>query len=87
MHFLLNMFLTYAPDNSWYILTMNELFELGGSLVREGVAHNLMRLIAEGNDDEELDEELRRFAVFSYMDLLDKPVLPDILIRVISWVR
>lgn len=42
------MILTYAPDNSWYILTINEVFELGGSLVREGVAHNLMRLLAEG---------------------------------------
>ena len=40
--------LRYAPDNSWYILTMNEVFELGGSLVREVVAHNLMRLLAEG---------------------------------------
>ena len=42
------MALKYAPDNSWYILTINEVFELGGSLVREGVAHNLMRLLAEG---------------------------------------
>lgn len=27
---------------------MNEVLELGGDLVREDVAHNLMRLIAEG---------------------------------------
>lgn len=76
----------YAPDNSWYILTINEVFELGGSLVREGVAHNLMRLLAEGSDDEEVDNETRRFAVLSYIDLLEKPVLPDILVWVICWV-
>ncbi|XP_078360431.1 uncharacterized protein LOC144644775 isoform X2 [Oculina patagonica] len=76
----------YAPDTSWYILTINEVFELGGSLVREGVAHNLMRLLAEGNDDEEADNETRRFAVLSYIDLLEKPVLPDILVWVICWV-
>lgn len=29
---------------------MNEVLELGGELVREDVAHNLMRLIAEGMD-------------------------------------
>lgn len=46
--YLLDTTLKYAPDNSWYILTMNEVFELGGSLVREPVAHNLMRLLAEG---------------------------------------
>ena len=45
---VLDTIFTYAPDNSWYILTINEVFELGGSLVREGVAHNLMRLLAEG---------------------------------------
>ncbi|XP_067037313.1 AP-4 complex subunit epsilon-1-like isoform X2 [Acropora muricata] len=76
----------YAPDNSWYILTMNEIFELGGSLVRETVSHNLMRFLAEGTDEEDADNEIRRFAVVSYMDLLEKPVLPDILIRVICWV-
>ncbi|XP_015753041.1 PREDICTED: AP-4 complex subunit epsilon-1-like [Acropora digitifera] len=76
----------YAPDNSWYILTMNEIFELGGSLVRESVSHNLMRFLAEGTDEEDADNEIRRFAVVSYMDLLEKPVLPDILVRVICWV-
>ena len=39
----------YAPDNNWYIRTMNAVFELGGDLVRPDVAHNLMRLIAEGS--------------------------------------
>ncbi|XP_068743856.1 uncharacterized protein [Montipora capricornis] len=76
----------YAPDNSWYILTMNEVFELGGPLVREAVSHNLLRLLAEGTDDEDADNEIRRFAVTTYMGLLEKPVLPDILVRVISWV-
>ena len=46
--YTLDTALKYAPDNAWYILTINEVFELGGSLVREGVAHNLMRLLAEG---------------------------------------
>ena len=30
---------------------MNSVFELGGSLVRREVAHNLMRLIAEGRNN------------------------------------
>ena len=38
----------YSPDNNWFMQTMNEVFELGGSLVRKDVVHNLMRLIAEG---------------------------------------
>ena len=39
-----------------------------------------------GTDDENADNEIRRFAVVSYLDLLEKPVLPDVLVRVICWV-
>ena len=43
-------------------------------------------LSSTGTEDEDADNDLRRFAVNSYVDLLEKPVLPDILIRVICWV-
>lgn len=54
--------------------------------MRKEVAHNLMRLIAEGTEDEETDRELRMDAVSSYLALLDKPNLPDILIKIMCWV-
>ena len=38
----------FSPNNLWFLKTMNEVFEVGGALVRKDVAHNLMRLIAEG---------------------------------------
>lgn len=77
----------YAPDNSWFIRTMNSVFELGGELVRSDVAHNLMRLIAEGSgEDDDDDAELRRFAASTYYRMLDKPKLPDILVCVVCWV-
>lgn len=38
----------YAPDNEWFIRVMNEVFELGGNMVEEGVAFSIMRLIGEG---------------------------------------
>ncbi|CAK4084297.1 unnamed protein product [Aphanomyces euteiches] len=77
----------FAPSNAWYIQTMTNVFELGGELVKEEVAHNLMRLIAEGSgDDEEQDMELRRDAVDTYLELLEKPVLPDILVCTMAWV-
>ena len=45
-----------------------------------------MRLIAEGTDDDDTDVELRVDAVSSYLELLDKPHLPDILVKIICWV-
>ena len=54
--------------------------------MRSEVAHNLMRLIAEGTEDEDTDNELRLDAVSAYLELLDKPHLPDVLVKIISWV-
>ena len=77
----------FAPNNQWYILTMTEVFELGGDLVDPEVANNLMRLIAEGvGEDEESDAELRRFVVEQYLGILDKPSMPDILMQTVFWV-
>lgn len=47
------------------------------------LADNLMRLIAEGagEEDEAADAELRAQAVSSYLTLLEKPNLPDILLQ------
>ena len=38
----------YAPDSYWFIDTMNQIFSIGGNLVKADSAFNLMRLIAEG---------------------------------------
>ena len=40
----------YSPDNEWYVTTMNQVFELGGELVDNHVAFNMMRLIGEGKE-------------------------------------
>ncbi|XP_065178615.1 AP-4 complex subunit epsilon-1-like [Sycon ciliatum] len=76
----------FAPNNSWFMQTMNAVFELGGSLVRPEVAHNLMRLLAEGTEDEDQDLELRLYAVESYMELTDHLILPNILVKIMCWV-
>ena len=56
---------------------MNAVFELGGELVRPDIAHNLMRLIAEGSgEDEAADMAMRTYAASQYYELLEKPVLP-----------
>lgn len=63
---------------------MYQVFELGGEVVEPALADNLMRLIAEGagEEDEIADAELRAQAVSSYLSLLDKAQLPDILLQV-----
>lgn len=54
-------------------------------MVAPSLADNLMRLVAEGagEGDEEADAELRSRAAASYLSLLDKPSLPNILLKVL----
>ena len=61
-----------------------QVFELGGEVVQPALANSLMRLIAEGagEDNEQADAELRGQAVQSYLELLEKPKLPQVLLQV-----
>eukprot|EP00730_Choanoeca_flexa_P017685 TRINITY_DN8548_c0_g3_i3.p1 TRINITY_DN8548_c0_g3~~TRINITY_DN8548_c0_g3_i3.p1 ORF type:complete len:1290 (+),score=355.63 TRINITY_DN8548_c0_g3_i3:32-3871(+) len=76
----------FSPDNVWYVETMNSLFRTAGDLVSADIANNLMRLIAEGTEDDDEDEELRVFAASSYIDLLEVANLPDVLVQTMAWV-
>lgn len=78
----------FAPSNQWFIQTMNKVFEHAGDLVNAKVAHNLMRLIAEGfgEDDDTADTQLRSSAVESYLQIMAEPKLPSAFLQVICWV-
>ncbi|QCD91267.1 AP-4 complex subunit epsilon [Vigna unguiculata] len=78
----------FAPSNHWFIQTMNKVFEHAGDLVNIKVAHNLMRLIAEGfgEDDDAADSQLRSSAVESYLRIIGEPKLPSVFLQVICWV-
>ncbi|TQE04464.1 hypothetical protein C1H46_009880 [Malus baccata] len=78
----------FAPSNQWFILTMNKVFEHAGDLVNVKVAHNLMKLIAEGfgEDDDDADSQLRSSAVESYLRIIGEPKLPSVFLQVICWV-
>jgi hypothetical protein len=64
--------------------TALQVFELGGDVVPAAMAANLTRLIAEGsgNGDEEADNTMRSEVVASYLDLLQKPKLSNVLLTV-----
>ncbi|PWZ30268.1 AP-4 complex subunit epsilon [Zea mays] len=75
----------FAPSNQWFIQTMNKVFEHAGDLVNIRVAHNLMRLIAEGfgEEDEGADSQLRSSAVDSYLRIVGEPKLPSSFLQVV----
>lgn len=82
----------FAPNNTWYVSTITELFKIAGDLVDPDVATNLMSLIAEGtgneDDDEEADMVLRKQAVELYVSLLASPPnrMSRVLVETLAWV-
>uniref|UniRef100_A0A3B3U3P4 AP-4 complex subunit epsilon n=1 Tax=Poecilia latipinna TaxID=48699 RepID=A0A3B3U3P4_9TELE len=77
----------YAPDNEWFIDTMNTVFSLGGDLLQPDIPNSFLKLLSEFDSVEE-DKKLRLFAVNSYISLLqgDSSKLPQRFLQVICWV-
>ncbi|XP_038562187.1 AP-4 complex subunit epsilon-1 [Micropterus salmoides] len=78
----------YAPDNEWFIETMNTVFSIGGDMMQPDIPNSFLKLLCEGFDSEEEDRKLRLFAVDSYVFLLqgEPGKLPQRFLQVISWV-
>lgn len=78
----------FAPDNVWFIQTMNAVFSVGGDVMHPDILSNFLRLLAEGFDDETEDQQLRVYAVQSYLTLLDmeNTFYPQRFLQVMSWV-
>ncbi|XP_072292068.1 AP-4 complex subunit epsilon-1 [Eucyclogobius newberryi] len=78
----------YAPDNKWFIETMNTVFSLGGDMIQADIPNSFLKLVSEGFDSEEENKKLRLFAVDSYISLLEGETrkLPQRFLQVISWV-
>ncbi|KAM6352626.1 AP-4 complex subunit epsilon-1 isoform 3-T3 [Alca torda] len=78
----------YAPDNEWFIQTMNAVFSVGGDVVHPEIPNNFLRLLAEGFDDGKEDDQLRIYAVQSYLALLEEEdaLYPQKFLQVMSWV-
>ncbi|XP_062277203.1 AP-4 complex subunit epsilon-1 [Scomber scombrus] len=78
----------YAPDNEWFIETMNTVFSVGGDTMQPDIPNSFLKLLSEGFDSVEEDRKLRLFAVDSYVSLLQGGLgkLPQRFLQVISWV-
>ncbi|KTF90096.1 hypothetical protein cypCar_00041750 [Cyprinus carpio] len=78
--------LDFLHDNSWFIQTMNDVFSTGGDLLQQDVPNNFLRLLAEGSESKEEDDQLRLYAVNSYLTVLkgDASHLPQRFLQVLG---
>ena len=86
---LCNVAERFAPTNEWYIGTMNRLLELAPEHVASTTVQGMLRIIAEGDgEDEAADAQFRTQCVENYFALAESPDRPlsNQLYQVISWV-
>jgi AP-4 complex subunit epsilon-1 len=83
----------YAPSNLWFVETMIRLFSIAGDLVDSEASQNLLRLLAEGvepteDDEEEAEREsakMRKRACSLLLDSLRKPHAAEVLMKCAFW--
>lgn len=75
-----------APEPSWYINTMTQVFAFGGRQVKPAMEANLIRLLSDSQGDPVMDKELRCLAVKQLYPLVSDPLAPESLIRVSTWI-
>ena len=79
----------YNTNAKWYIDTMNRILELAAEHVSQPTIQGILKLIAEGEgDDEAEDAELRTYCVETYFNLMentDKPK-PSAVHQIAAWV-
>ena len=76
----------YAPSKSWYVKTMNKLYELGGDLITNDLSNKFISSISEYEKESE-GEKFRDSTMTIYLKILKKnSLIPDSMLQVIAWI-
>lgn len=76
----------FAPSKSWYIRTMNKVFEMGGDLITQNITNKFIASLCEYQKSEE-GEAFRESTIKIYLKVLKKnPSIAESLMQVIAWI-
>ena len=76
----------FAPTKSWYVRTMNKVFEMGGDLITQDLTNKFIASIAEYQKQED-GEKFRESTIKIYLKVLKKnPTIPESHMQVIAWI-
>jgi AP-4 complex subunit epsilon-1 len=76
----------FAPDKSWFIGIMNNLFVNFGELITDEILSKLIKLINEWENETDT-EEFKQFTIDNYTHIVENyTTLPDSLVKLMGWV-
>lgn len=74
----------FAPNQEWFLKTMNIVFEFGSEFVDNLLLNNYLKLLNENYSLEGPD--FGKLIIDKYIETIKKPNLSDITTKMISWV-
>jgi len=76
----------FAPNKSWYVRTMNKVFEMGGDLITQELTNKFIASVGDYQRQED-GEKFRDSTIKIYLKVLKKnPNIPESLMQIIAWI-
>ena len=77
----------FAPNKTWFIKVMNELFVNFGDMITDDILSKLIAIINEWESETDDLNEFKRYTVENYATIVENySVLPESLVKLMAWV-
>ena len=77
----------FAPNKTWFIKVMNDLFVNFGDMITNDILAKLMAIINEWESETDDLNEFKRYTIENYATIVENySVLPESLVKLMAWV-
>ena len=77
----------FAPDKTWFIKIMNELFVNFGDMISDEILAKLIGIISEWEKETEDPNEFKKYTIENYATIVENySVLSDSFVKLMAWV-
>ena len=77
----------FAPNKTWFIKVMNDLFVNFGDMITDDILSKLVGIISEWESETDDLEEFKKYTVENYASIVENySVLPESFVKLMAWV-
>ena len=77
----------FAPDKTWFIKIMNELFVNFGDMINDEILSKLISIISEWEKETEDVNEFKKYTIENYATIVENySILSDSFVKLMAWV-
>ena len=77
----------FAPNKTWFIKIMNDLFVNFGDMITDDILSKLVGIISEWENETDDLEEFKKYTIENYASIVENySVLPESFVKLMAWV-